>query len=113
MKRNLLYSSLILTLALPLLWKLVPQTQGQWHPFSDVIYRADWYWTLFYLYVKPVLYLIACLNYKKERIVKVYLVYEIILFMDFLLTYSQSEFRVIVGILLGIYTFYEWAQRRT
>lgn len=110
MKKRVFYSSLLLTLVLPLVWRQIPDYSVQWHPYSEVVYSSLWYWTLFYLYAKPMVYLMAWLNWQGQRIVKVYFVYEIILFLDFLLFYSQSEFRAVVSLVLGAYTVYQWSR---
>lgn len=110
---NVFYGSLITILVLPIVWMTAPEMVYRWHPFSEVEYKLSWFLVWAYLYFKPLLYVIAMMNYRGQWIIKLYLVYEIVLIVDWWLFYGQSEFRSIVGTLLGLYTLYQWGSRTT
>lgn len=96
-------------LILPLLWQVYGSDEiGKWHPFFDVEYSLYWYIALTSYNLKPALYLIVARLAKRRHkcLIVVFIGYELILFLDHMLIYSQSPGIKISGILLASYMVY-------
>lgn len=108
-KVNPLYMVLGIILIMPILWQVIGNDRiGKWHPFFNVEYSLYWYIALTMYNLKPMMYLIVAGLVKKKhfRLIKVFIIYELILFFDHMLIYSQSPGIKIGGIALAFYMVY-------
>jgi len=91
---------------MPIIWHWVRVDEvRQWHPFSDVEYSLTWYLVLTSYNLRPVLYAIAGLLMKPKyyRLIFVFMVYEIVLFLDRMLVYSQSPSYKLMTLPIALY----------
>ncbi len=80
----------------------------KWHPFYDVEYSLYWYLALGAWSLKPFLYAIVAIVAKPRHriLIIVFMIYEGILFLDYILVYSQSQVREPIAILLAVYMIF-------
>lgn len=86
----------------------------QWHPFYHIGdinakgYHLWWYLTLLYLTLKSPLWSIVALlkETRHTRLIIVFLIYEMIMLMDFILIYGRSPVRGTVAIIFSAYMVY-------
>ncbi len=109
---NNIYMVLGFILILPMLWQEFGNDRvAKWHPFFDVEYSLYWYIALTVYNVKPFLYLmVAILSRPRHfRLLMVFAGYELVLFIDHILIYSQSPGISIGGVAMAIYiVWYHW-----
>lgn len=110
-------SSIYLVLGLILVAPLLAVEFGskdlirQWHPLYHIGdinfkgYHLWWYLTLVYLTLKSPLWAIVTLlkERKHTRLIIVFLIYEIIMLMDFILIYGRSPVRGSIAVIFSAY----------
>lgn len=111
-KAQIFYSCLILAAILPILWQNAPDVKVNFHPFAkniDFKYDLSWFETIWFIELKPVVYLLAIRNYQGEKLlILMFGIFEAAQFMDFFLTYGQTPFREPIGISLAIISFIQY-----
>lgn len=77
----------------------------KWHPFYDVEYSLYWYLALTSMSLRPLLYCVVAILAKRRHygLIKIFIIYEAIIFFDHILIYSQSPVREPIAILLATY----------
>ena len=78
---------------------------GKWHIFYDVEYSLYWYIALMSWALRPLLYIIVAVlsEIRHRKLLITFMLYESILFLDFVLVYSQSDVRRPIAIIMVIY----------
>jgi len=103
---SFIYLVLGLILLMPIIWQeFGSERVEEWHPFFDVKYSLYWYLTLTSMRMKPVFYLVVARLAQKRHylLIHSFLAYEITMFLDHILTYSQSDTRKWLTIILAAY----------
>jgi len=77
----------------------------KWHIFYDVEYSLYWYIALMSWALRPLLYIIVAIlsEVRHRKLLITFMIYESILFLDFVLVYSQSDVRRPIAIIMAIY----------
>lgn len=91
---------------MPVIWHFVrDDTLREWHPFTNVEYSLTWYLILLSYNLRPVLYVLVALlaNNKHHKLLLVFLIYEFILFVDYVLIYSESPVYGLMPTVLALY----------
>ncbi len=104
--RASIYLALGIILILPILWQVYGSSEvRKWHPFYNVEYSLYWYLALISYTLKPFMYLIVARLTKKRHYTLIYcfMIYEMILFLDHILIYSQSPTYKSMSIVLSTY----------
>lgn len=78
---------------------------GKWHIFYDVEYSLYWYIALMSWSLRPLLYIIVAIlsEIRHRKLLITFMLYESVLFLDFVLVYSQSNVRRPIAIIMAIY----------
>jgi len=78
---------------------------GKWHIFYDVEYSLYWYIALMSWSLRPLLYIIVAIisELRHRKLLITFMIYESVLFLDFVLAYSQSNVRRPIAIIMVIY----------
>ena len=109
---NNIYLVLGVILILPMLWQeLGSDRVAKWHPFFDVEYSLYWYIALASYNIRPFLYVVVAILSKRRHhlLLMVFAGYELVLFIDHILIYSQSPGISIGGVIMAIYiVWYHW-----
>jgi hypothetical protein len=84
---------------------------AKWHPFFDVEYSLYWYMALTSYNIRPFLYVVVAIlsRHRHHLLLMVFAGYELVLFIDHILIYSQSPGISIGGVIMAIYVvWYHW-----
>lgn len=84
---------------------------NSWHPFYFVEYPLNWYIAISMYKLKPFLYLIVAYRAKERhsQLITIFIGYEFVLCMDYILVYSQSPGVVSGAWIVGCYViYYHW-----
>ena len=101
-----IYFILGIILIMPIVWHSFGSDEiRKWHPFSNVEYSLSWYLVLTSYNLRPLLYVVVA-NLAKPRhhtLILCFIVYEAVLFLDHMMTYSQSPVYSIIPLILSTY----------
>ena len=101
-----IYLILGLIVFMPIMWHMIRNnTIAEWHPFTNVKYSLTWYLILFSYNIRPVLYVVVALLAKPKHyfLLISFLAYEFILFMDYVLIYSESPAYGGMAVMMSFY----------
>ena len=104
-----IYLVLLFILIMPLMWSEYGSNRvNNWHPFYDVEYSLNWYIAICMYKLKPLLYLVVARLAKERhsRLIMVFIGYEFVLCMDYILVYSQSPGIVSGAWIISCYIMY-------
>lgn len=101
-----IYFILGIILIMPIVWHSFGSDEiRKWHPYSPVEYSLSWYLVLTSYNLRPVLYALVANLAKPQHytLILCFIIYESILFLDHMMTYSQSPFYRIMPLVLSTY----------
>ena len=101
-----IYLVLGIILIMPIIWQSFGGDEvRKWHPFSNVEYSLSWYLVLTSYNLRPVLYAYVANLARPHHytLILCFIIYEFILFLDHMLTYSQSPVYKIIPLILSTY----------
>lgn len=94
---------------MPLIWQIFGSSEiRKWHPFYDVEYSLYWYLALTSYNFKPVMYILVAIltKAKHHTLILCFMMYEIILYLDHVLIYSQSPTIPLMALIMSLYMVY-------
>ena len=105
-RNNWIYIVLGIILIASYIWQEYDNgVMGKWHVFYSLEYPLYWYIVLTSWALRPFLYVIvaALAKSRHKKLLIVFMIYEGVMFLDFILIYSQSDVRRPIAIVLAVY----------